>query len=269
MQTCNVNPLVCDSNAACLPIQNRKSFGCQCRPGFLGDGHSCDPVPIYEGNYIISSQGFALMKVTLDPGSQIGVPIYVKSDMTAAALDVDCLKGKVYWSNTVGSAIMRANYDMTDVQVFLDETQGLKFPEGLAIDWLSRNIYWADSGKRTIQVANLETRGIKVLFDEQLKNPRAVAVDPTSSRLFWSDWERNYPRIETSNLDGSDRRVFVDALIGMPNALAMDFENHQLCWTDAGSAKSAMRPKIAAKIGNFLVLCTTMMPIRKGLISFT
>lgn len=236
---CNINPLVCDPNADCTAIQG--TFGCQCRHGFLGDGHTCQPVPIYEGNTIISSQGMALMKLSLDT-RQKGIPIFVKSFMTAAGLDVDCFKGKLYWSDTTGSSIMRANYNGSNAQVFLTAKDGLQFPEGIAVDWLSRNIYWADSGKRTIEAANLESGGKVILIDEQLKNPRGVAVDPTSSKLFWSDWDRDYPRIECSNLDGTDRKVLVDALIAMPNSLTVDFETRKLCWTDGGG--SEIGPKI-------------------------
>ena len=89
-------------------------------------------------------------------------------------------QGKIYWSDTTGSAIMRSDYNGSNAEIFLNENDGLKFPEGIAIDWLSRNIYWADSGKRTIEVANLDTKGHKMLFDEHLKNPRGVAVDPSS-----------------------------------------------------------------------------------------
>lgn len=168
---------------------------------------------------------------------------------------------------------MRSNYDGSNPDVFLSSKDGLKFPEGVAVDWLSRNVYWADSGRRSIEVANIDTKGKKTLFDEQLKNPRGIAVDPSSrfvfasafslftqifpsSRLFWTDWDRDYPRIESSFLDGSYRKVFIDAMVGMPNALAVDFVRHQLCWTDAGAAKSFKKPQITPHIGkdNFLVV---------------
>ena len=77
--------------------------------------------------------------------------------------------------------------------------------EVFPVDWVARNVYWADSGKQTIEVANMDTKGKKVLIDEQIRNPRGIAVHPSTSRLFWTDWDRNYPRIETSNLDGSNR----------------------------------------------------------------
>ena len=57
------------------------------------------------------------------------------------------------------------------------------------------------------------------------------------SRLFWSDWDRSYPRIEASNLDGSDRAVLVDSGIIMPNSLVVDMAENQLCWTDGGGGR--------------------------------
>ena len=76
---------------------------------------------------------------------------------------------------------MRSNYNGSNVETFLDANNAaIKFPEGIAVDWLSRNVYWADSGKRTIEVANLETKGHKILIYTSMKNPRGVAVDPSS-----------------------------------------------------------------------------------------
>ena len=90
---------------------------------------------------------------------------------------------QIYWSDTTGSAIRRANYDGSQPEVFLDSLDGLMFPEGVAVDWLARNIYWTDSGKRTIEVANLDTKQKKILFDEQIKNPRDIALHP--SERYW------------------------------------------------------------------------------------
>ena len=61
------------------------------------------------------------------------------------------------------------------------------------------------------------------------------------SRLFWSDWDRSYPRIEVSNLDGSDRAILVDSGLIMPNSLVVDTTENQLCWTDGGGGKLSSR----------------------------
>lgn len=88
-------------------------------------------------------------------------------------------------------------------------------PEGLAIDWVSRNIYWTDSLRHTIEVANIDSRRRRVLFQTGLTNPRGIAVHPQRGKIFWSDWDRNNPRIEWANADGSDRRVFWKGTINL------------------------------------------------------
>ena len=84
---------------------------------------------------------------------------------------------KVYWTDTSGKSIRRANYDGTEFEVFL--SAGMEFPEGLAVDWVSRNLYWSDSGKRTIEVVNLDTKIRATVFEYLIRNPRGIAVHPS------------------------------------------------------------------------------------------
>ncbi len=59
-------------------------------------------------------------------------------------------------------------------------------------------------------------------------------VSLSSRYLYWSDWNRDGPKIERSGLDGSDRTVLVQDGLGLPNALTFDPQSRQLCWADAG-----------------------------------
>ena len=56
-----------------------------------------------------------------------------------------------------------------------------------------------------------------------------------NSNLYWSDWNRNAPKIETSHMDGSNRRVLVKEDLGLPNGLTYDSQSSLLCWADAGT----------------------------------
>lgn len=56
----------------------------------------------------------------------------------------------------------------------------------------------------------------------------------SSRNLYWTDWNRDSPKIETSYLDGTHRRVLVQGDLGLPNGLAFDAYSSQLCWVDAG-----------------------------------
>lgn len=55
-----------------------------------------------------------------------------------------------------------------------------------------------------------------------------------SAKLYWSDWNREEPKIEYSNLDGSQRAVLVNSDLKLPNNLVIDYDHNDLCWVDAG-----------------------------------
>lgn len=55
------------------------------------------------------------------------------------------------------------------------------------------------------------------------------------SNLYWADWNRQAPKIETSYMDGSNRRVLVKDDLGLPNGLTYDSQSSLLCWADAGN----------------------------------
>lgn len=55
--------------------------------------------------------------------------------------------------------------------------------------------------------------------------------------MFWTDWNREAPKIESSTVDGEDRRVVVSEGIGLPNALTYDPVAKQVCWADAGTKR--------------------------------
>ena len=55
---------------------------------------------------------------------------------------------------------------------------GLAYPEGMAVDWVAHNLYWADTGAKRIEMARLDGTSRKVLVWENLRNPRAIALDP-------------------------------------------------------------------------------------------
>lgn len=57
-----------------------------------------------------------------------------------------------------------------------------------------------------------------------------------SRKVFWSDWNRESPKIEWANMDGTERGVFISgASVQLPNSLAIDFNTDELCWADAGT----------------------------------
>eukprot|EP00092_Neocalanus_flemingeri_P000676 GFUD01000718.1.p1 GENE.GFUD01000718.1~~GFUD01000718.1.p1 ORF type:complete len:1537 (-),score=283.11 GFUD01000718.1:154-4470(-) len=237
--SCFENPAICDPNADCIPTPDHSST-CRCKQMFLGDGFECEPAPRFEGNFMLLAQGMMLFKVPFSgKGSK---PINVLSSQVASGIDIDCMKGQVYWSDTTNKLIKRANMDGKNVETFMSES--MKFPEGLAIDWVSRNVYWTDPGKDTIEVASMEDSTRYTLLEAKLESPRGIAVHPGIGRMFWTDWDRYGPKIEAANMDGTGRQTLVNSGLGEPNSLSVDFYNYDVCWADAGSKRDGIKPRI-------------------------
>jgi len=169
-------------------------------------------------------------------------PINVQSSQVASGIDIDCMKGQVYWSDTTNKLIRRAGMDGKRAESLL--SSDLTFPEGIAIDWISRNIYFTDPGRDLIEVASLEdgTRR-RLLGEDQVapRSPRGIAVHPGIGKVFWSDWDRDHPKIEMANADGTDRQTLVGYDLGQPNSLVVDYSSYELCWADAGSRELTPR----------------------------
>lgn len=56
--------------------------------------------------------------------------------------------------------------------------------------------------------------------------------------MFWSDWNRDAPKIEWSNLDGSQREIILTSpILNLPNSLAISQRTGELCYADAGTHK--------------------------------
>ena len=77
----------------------------------------------------------------------------------------------------------------------------------------------------------------KVLINENLEEPRAIAVAPTLGWFFWSDWNEKKPKIERASLDGTERVIIVSDDLGWPNGIALDVQEKMIYWCDAKTDK--------------------------------
>lgn len=64
--------------------------------------------------------------------------------------------------------------------------------------------------------------------------------------MYWTDWNREAPKIETSSLDGAGRRILISKDIGLPNGLTFDTVSEMLCWADAGNATGGQEVALCA-----------------------
>ncbi|KAF2367526.1 EGF domain [Trinorchestia longiramus] len=236
--SCLQNPAMCHQQASCQPDPTSNlGYSCQCHRSFVGDGFTCVEAPIFESNILLLNRGVSVLRMPISSHTQGGgYPISVDPFMSAVGADVDCFAGRYYWTDVRTNTIRSCNYDGTERKPII--TQGIiGSPEDVAVDWVSRNIYWTDSGNDEIVASSIDEGLRRTIITGDLVNPRGIALHPGRGLLFWSDWNRAGPKIESSGLDGSDRRILVDSDLQLPNSLVVDFETSTLCWADAGTNK--------------------------------
>lgn len=66
------------------------------------------------------NQGMATFKIPFDASkTNPGKPLNLKHYQMAIGLDVDCLDGKIYWSDINGKAIRRSTYNGSQNEDFI------------------------------------------------------------------------------------------------------------------------------------------------------
>nr|XP_049609391.1 nidogen-2 isoform X40 [Syngnathus scovelli] len=151
-------------------------------------------------------------------------------------LSYDCKQNQVYWTDLSARTINRASMvPGAEPEILINSN--LVSPEGLAVDVNRRLMFWVDSNPDLIERSNLDGSDRRTLFDRDLVNPRAIIVVSSTGSLYWTDWNREAPKIESASVDGQNRRVVVSEGIGLPNALTYDYSSGHVCWADAGTKR--------------------------------
>jgi len=227
---CSLEASLCDGNAHCT--RRADLFVCACNQGYRGDGHTCAPLGD-AASYLLYAQGATIMEIPFQPtDDQPGKRVLKLDGQTAIGLDVDCMTLNIFWTDVSTKSIYKAKLDGTEQEAVVTDAGS---PEGITIDWLSKNMYWTDSIHDRIEVARLDGSHRTVLFDEGLINPRGIVSDPSRGLIFWTDWNRDGPKIESAYMDGTNRKVIVNTDLALPNSLTLDVEAQQVCWSDAGT----------------------------------
>lgn len=104
--------------------------------------------------------------------------------------------------------------------------------DGLAVDWIYNHIYFTDTKKCTIELVNFEGNMGKTLITDELRIPRAIAVNPLSGWMYWTDWGDG-AKIERAGMDGTHRTAIVSRDVKWPNGLTLDLVKERVFWVDA------------------------------------
>ncbi|XP_053385857.1 low-density lipoprotein receptor-related protein 2-like [Mercenaria mercenaria] len=109
-------------------------------------------------------------------------------------------------------------------------------PCSLSYDWIGGNLYIVDCLAKRIAVYNLRSKRQKNIINDGIQNCRAVAVDPTTGYMFYTDYGRKprlLPRIVRTFMDGSS---ILDLKLGKlvsPSSISVDNVARRIYWTDS------------------------------------
>lgn len=233
-----VNKTKCEPENECLDARScsqrctdeKHGFTCSCEEGYLldADKRTCKVAENLQDMriYVSNRNRIYWSDYHLENWRTFAAQVE-----NAIALAWDSKEDRIYWSDIREKKIYSASRNGTNVTVFIGD--GLDITEGISLDWVARNLYWVDSSLNTIEVASLDRPGARVvLINENVDQPRGIAVDPRKGLLFWTDWGQK-PRIERANMDGTERRVLVDTKIYWPNTIALDFTTDRIYFADS------------------------------------
>uniref|UniRef100_A0A4W5Q8K7 LDL receptor related protein 1 n=1 Tax=Hucho hucho TaxID=62062 RepID=A0A4W5Q8K7_9TELE len=102
----------------------------------------------------------------------------------------------------------------------------------MAIDWLTGNFYFEDNVDDRIFVCNADGQTCVTLLDQELYNPKGIALDPLMGKVFFTDYGQT-PKVERCDMDGQNRTKLVDSKIVFPHGITLDLVNRLVYWADA------------------------------------
>jgi hypothetical protein len=131
----------------------------------------------------------------------------------------------IYWTESIGDRIARANLDGSAVQTILS----VDSPASLAIEFSTSKMYWGGIGLRE---ANVDGTGAR-LFAGEGQVVTGVAVAPSRQVVYYADHFGN--RIGRVPIAGGEENSLISGLLAPPIAVAVDEEHELIYWSDGNA----------------------------------
>eukprot|EP00118_Oscarella_pearsei_P028958 m.3350 g.3350 ORF g.3350 m.3350 type:complete len:1676 (+) comp9295_c0_seq1:160-5187(+) len=144
----------------------------------------------------------------------------------------------IYWTQPKTGLILTSPLKPSErFTAPLNESLFMTQPRGIAVDWVSKLLYYTDwSNQSTIGVVSLDGTMQITLISDNLYKPAAIAVDPESGYMFWTDLGSTtyHARVEKAHMSGENRELFVPTnLVEEPTSIAVDRIGRMVYFCDA------------------------------------
>ena len=226
----------------CLLAQYEQSYVCEC-PAHMklsSDERSCEP----RDTFVLLLTDFYVLALNKYP-YVMDEAIPVGTLHNSRFISFDPLTNTVYWldqesaSNSVlkSFCLNRGEMKPTEIAgISTRESQLFNFQ----IDWVAKLALWTRTDGHSIEFSRLDDSLAGCLFNDSTFQPRALATDPTTSRIFFSDWSSS-PSVYSVELDGSSLEVVVSAdFVSRPSSLVYSHTYNSLFWYDLDKREIAV-----------------------------
>ncbi|XP_053083242.1 low-density lipoprotein receptor-related protein 1 isoform X3 [Pangasianodon hypophthalmus] len=216
------------------------SYFCSCVEGYLAqpDNRSCKAknVPVDRLPVLLIANSQNIQATSLSGASSSS--LYTSTKQTTA-MDFLYKQEMVCWIHVgdtpAGTQLKCAK--IPGLKSFTDErviniSLSLHHVEQMAIDWLTGNFYFVDDVDDRIFVCDKDGVTCVTLLDQELYNPKGIALDPTMGKLFFTDYGQ-IPKVERCDMDGQNRSRLVDSKIVFPHGVTLDLVSKLVYWADA------------------------------------
>ncbi|XP_078803799.1 low-density lipoprotein receptor-related protein 1 isoform X7 [Oryzias latipes] len=217
------------------------SYTCSCVEGYLSqpDNRSCKAknVPVDRLPVLLIANSQNIQATSLS-GSTVHSLLSTSTKQTTA-MDFIYSKETVCWIHVGDSpsathlkcALIPNLKSFTEERV-INISFSLHHVEQMAIDWLTGNFYFVDDVDDRIFVCDKDGLICVTLLDQELYNPKGIALDPTMGKVFFTDYGQ-IPKVERCDMDGQNRTKLVDSKIVFPHGITLDLVSRLVYWADA------------------------------------
>ncbi|XP_033730465.1 low-density lipoprotein receptor-related protein 5-like, partial [Pecten maximus] len=154
------------------------------------------------------------------------------SNVQIRSMDVNVANGSIYFFDRISRCIYRLHsVNVENVHCGISSSVFTS----IAYDWVSGNMYWTDGLFNWIAVQPVDATDksmFRVIIQDDIENPRAIAVDGVAGYVFWFDISPSGYRIERSLLDGTSRTPIITTSLLNVQDIEIDPIARRLYWTD-------------------------------------